>query len=1437
MTKETKTIIGILCLIILAIGLSQPEIAFAKRASGPCPCEEEYKSEKGYSLYKEAAQDWKGRKWSKAVEKYQEIIEKYPSSPLAAKSHMGTGLFLKYHGLYDEAIPEFEKGISMMLHTRDARDARTSVACIHTLQGKYDEALAILREVLSQAEDWDQVKYCSYWMKEICRLKAHGYAELKACGPRVLATILRLKGIKYSKKELSTLLPGDNIRTSMQDLKKAAEAKGLKATGVKLTLAQLRNVEMPVIALAKPDHYLVISSAGKNGFEAIDPVRGERSYTVPEAALQKRWTGKVLLFTDKKPCQARYALLTKDAMESSFGGVCDCCPDENLGDESENVEYDDPPAIWVNTVNLNMILKDTDLSYSGLGPSVEIVRAYNADDSRQSAFGRSWTFNYNIYLTEEPSGDVLVNRGSGKIDRFYYVGSSSTDMSGTWNVTLVCTDTNCPDWSDVGNMPASTIKITQSGNDLTGHLYDPCCPISGTVDGNSFNLSGYWTETDEGCIIRNDLLIEGTVDGNSFSATTTITLTPLEPVDPNCAGMIGSGCEEVFFTIGVRKVSDTGYITYEPGVYDTLIKNGDGTCLLKIKEDKTTQHFDPNGILTSIVDRSGNALSFGYDTNSNLTTITDAAGRVTTFSYDANDHIIAITDPIGRSTSYIYDADDNLISSTDMAGYITNYTYDQYSYMTAITTPKGTTTISNVYDEEYGYAINSITNAMGHGRWYGTYWTSGEDNVMVTDAHGNTTYYDNLDYGVTGAITNPLGNTTSFGYDIFGNRISVTNANKNTTNSTYDERGNITSIADPLGNVTSFTYDANDNLIQLKDALNRTYSYTYDANDNLTKVADPLGKQTNFTYDSHGQLTGLTDAKSNTTSFAYNPNGNLVSSTDPCGHSTNYTYDGVGRLLSRTDAKGNTITYTYDGLDRVTEVNYPDGNIVYAYDSSSLTSITDKDSQITTFEYDSLNRMTRVTHPDGHTIQYSYDWLGNRISITYPDGRMVWYNYDYANRLARVKDFKNDHTLYTYDPAGNLTSMKYLPYGIVTTYLYDNASRFISLETKKSDDSIICSYQYTLDAVGSRVAIEANAPLEPNIAFGDVKYTYNQDNQLLTANEITFTYDENGNLIQKIEDGNTTTYTYDYDNRLIQFVTPENTYQYEYDPLGSRIAKTKDGVTTRYFVDLNRLLPQVLAEADEYGNIQNAYVYGLGLISKVDQEWDAYYYHYDGIGSTVAITDQASNIVNKYAYTPFGMLAGIEESIPNPFRYIGRFGVMDDENGLLYMRARYYNPKTGRFLTKDPIHFVAGINPYSYVMGNPMNLVDPLGLMALEVAESEEWEWYSEYGFWFRARKVKETEDLTASEMIQLLLHILGENYNSLPLPSPPIPYPSDPRYEIDEDSLVPASPGSDFPIALNDFLDFLESMEKIKLTQHLCQLGSIEKQCYTVSFQVEERC
>jgi len=215
--------------------------------------------------------------------------------------------------------------------------------------------------------------------------------------------------------------------------------------------------------------------------------------------------------------------------------------------------------------------------------------------------------------------------------------------------------------------------------------------------------------------------------------------------------------------------------------------------------------------------------------------------------------------------------------------------------------------------------------------------------------------------------------------------------------------------------------------------------------------------------------------------------------------------------------------------------------------------------------------------------------------------------------------------------------------------------------------------------------------------------------QYTDVRNVSYSYDSNGNLISKIDSGQTTTYQYNFENRLIKMISPEGTWEYIYDALGNRVAMIHNGIEHRYLVEPMGF-GDVVTEYDGNGSLIARYVHGLGLISQIDASGHTYYYHFNPTGHTMEISDEDGNVVNSYRYSPFGMYIEKEENIHNPFGYVGEFGVMDDGNSLNYMRLRYYQPDTGRFVSEDPL-MIPGGNRYGYTENNPIMFIDPIGMV------------------------------------------------------------------------------------------------------------------------------
>ncbi|MBK9471824.1 MAG: RHS repeat protein [bacterium] len=569
--------------------------------------------------------------------------------------------------------------------------------------------------------------------------------------------------------------------------------------------------------------------------------------------------------------------------------------------------------------------------------------------------------------------------------------------------------------------------------------------------------------------------------------------------------------------------------------------------------------------------------------------------------------------------------------------------------------------------------------------------------VAVTDAMGHTTTIARRANGLIDEVQNPLGHRTRFDYDAYGNRVLQEDNIGNAVIATYDALGRMLSQMDADGYETTFTSGCSDQVLEMRNPEGGTTSFGYDANGNLDQVTDPLRHVTQWRFDQDLDV--------------------VAAITNPVGESTDYTYNADGSPASRSRPTG-TVNYSYDASQRLVGISSSgatlqrdgNGNVIGMYDENGVMS----------FTYDALNRLTAATDYDFKSVGYAYDTAGNLIALTYAPGKVVTYTYYDDNSMHTVTDWLGHTTTYTYFSDGALQSISY-GNNTSATFGYDGAGRLQDLVHRKSDASLIASYHFELDGRGNIITEDRQEPLSASaVPSVNESYTYNAANRLLSVGSRTYGYDGAGNMTSR-SGSDPISCTYDLENRLTTISGSTNA-SFVYDTFGNRRSATRNGVTTKYVLDVRGSMSQVLMETDASGNPLAYYVYGVGLISRIGPESTPEYgcYHFNQVGSIVAVSGQDGvTLTHQYSYSPFGEIQS--SSVPmqdsNPFRFGGLHGVMAEGATLLYMRARYYSPSSGRFLSEDPIW---ASNLYVFAQNNPVIYSDPTGLLA--------WKWKAAAG-------------------------------------------------------------------------------------------------------------
>jgi RHS repeat-associated protein len=484
--------------------------------------------------------------------------------------------------------------------------------------------------------------------------------------------------------------------------------------------------------------------------------------------------------------------------------------------------------------------------------------------------------------------------------------------------------------------------------------------------------------------------------------------------------------------------------------------------------------------------------------------------------------------------------------------------------------------------------------------------------------------------------------------------------------------------------------------------------------------------------------------------------GRLVYRRSPDTGKILYAYDEAGNLIQKTDARENVTRYVYDALNRLTHIHFADvaQDIEYSYDEGEngigrRTGMTDP-SGATSFGYDPRGRLVeKKSTINGHeyVLERKYS-PGRRLkTVTYPSGHVI----DFSSRHGDTQKIKDVTVGFTYFSLKLISNLGYNPFSgakeMDTGFggrIYNEQSECACLE--RSNPGASMEQTYTYDNNRNLTSIRGT-----NVSWYNQDFYYDNLNRLKKAiggyGNIRYKYDRVGNRLRRKVSGQTETYTYHRGTNRLKSVIGSETIDYSYDKNGNptqignrtfqyndnnRLVKVKEGGSTIAHYSYNGLGQRVMkkagdkqtvflydfdgniiAEGKPDGSFTAEYIYmGSTRLAKVDIKPNdnlVYYYANNYLGTPMLMTDERGVVAWEAEYKPFGQAKlNPNSKVENNFRFAGQY--FDKETGLHYNYHRYYDPKTGRYLTPDPIGLNGGINLYSYVFNNSINLTDPLGL-------------------------------------------------------------------------------------------------------------------------------
>lgn len=757
--------------------------------------------------------------------------------------------------------------------------------------------------------------------------------------------------------------------------------------------------------------------------------------------------------------------------------------------------------------------------------------------------------------------------------------------------------------------------------------------------------------------------------------------------------------------------------------------------------ETTTYTYDSKGnLITYITGNSNSNIYYTYDSNKRIIREKDG-NDYTYYTYDSKgNNLIYATlkeDYTGDSptqydssltcfdtTTYTYDTKGRVTSEVYSAGGSVSYEYDNRGNVTKETTVKDGESETNVVTYTYDAFGNLLTSSTGNDTSSYIYDAAGRTLLANENGKFTRTIYDNL-----GRVIQEIGPED---YDSTKDGLPTENTYLDANvgqRYVYDEKtGNLTSETNRLGVTTNYTYYSTG---EKKTETFDIYKYDYNIKGNLTKVFIDGVNTLSYNYDEDYNLTSEVYANGQSIRYEYDDSNNLVRQYHNNDASTyiTYSYSIDNKLIQKINTDTG-LKYVYGENNSVSVYKLSDNTLVQSYtedvteadEENNIEARTDVTETHFGTTYSSVIRDKSVSYTTGNnTVEYSYtENNGNIVSdaINFNSNAVVNAAYEYdSDSNITSKSLSFDGTISvknTYDSENRISSTGYDESQIF--YSYDDNSQIV-----RSDNGVLnYSTTFTYDDRGNILSKNkygytrseniTSAPTE------STTFTYSNDgwnDKLTSVNGTALTYDENGNVLTY---GNKS-FTWSGGRNLAQITDGDNTYSYTYDENGIRTSKTVNGVTTYY----NTRDGVILSQTDGTNTMYFQYnIYGVPLSFIYNNV--QYFYMTNQMGDVISITDTQGNELVQYEYDEWGAFGSITTTHDsnteialanaNPLRYRGYY--YDTETGYYYLQSRYYDTTICRFINADSHKYLDseyfnGTNLFVYCSNNPIVNADYSG--------------------------------------------------------------------------------------------------------------------------------